>query len=116
MGSNCSVLIADVTAYYFIEKRLELHHLNIFLYFTLIDDIFILLDNLHNFNNPVFLAQFNNLNELKFTMEGPGDTLYFLDFNIFKLTNNRNFILDPIRNPLLKTITSIIWSPQSIFV
>ena len=102
MGSNCFVLIANVTAYYFIEKRLELHHLNISLYFRFIDDICILLDNLHNFNNTVFLTQFNNLTELKFTIEGPGETLDFLDFNISKSTNNRNLYIRPYKKPSVK--------------
>lgn len=78
MGSNISVLVADIYIAHFIEYHLNLHHWNISFYGRFIDDILLFAD-MKKFNIQTLKNFFHDLSVLEFTSEGPNSSINFLD-------------------------------------
>ncbi len=96
MGSNISVLLAEIFIWKSIEIKLNLHHLNISLWARFIDDIFILTHDI-NFNPLTVINVLHNLSSLKFTSEGPNKKINFLDIQIENV--NGQLIYSPYEKP-----------------
>ncbi len=96
MGSNISVLLAEIFIWKTIETKLTLHHLNITLWGRYIDDIFILTHDT-NFDPSKITNLLQTFSSLKFTSEGPNKTLNFLDIQIKNVDGH--FVFQPYEKP-----------------
>ncbi len=81
MGSNISVLLADIFVWRTIEEGLNLHHLNIGLWGRFIDDI-IVVSNSPLFDSDLVLTKLHSGTSLRFTKEGPDFSVNFLDLTL----------------------------------
>ncbi len=96
MGSNISVLLAEIFIWKNIETKLTLHHLNITLWGRYIDDIFILTHD-PSFDPSKIAKLLQTFSSLKFTSEGPTKILNFLDIQIKNI--NGQFSYQPYEKP-----------------
>lgn len=90
MGSNISVIIAELYVFQKIERELNLHHLNVALYGRYIDDI-IIISHALNFSPSNIKTHIETLSPLIFTVEGPNKTLNFLDLTLHIANNALHF-------------------------
>lgn len=87
MGSNISVLLAEIFVFKKIELNLNLHHLNIALWGRYMDDV-ISLSHLKDFHPQQTLDFLDGCSNLKFTFEGPVKELNFLDLTLSNLSGD----------------------------
>ena len=80
MGSCSSVILSDLYVHVKIETKISLHAFRILFYGRFVDDIFLLLEAEEDLN--LLKEYMNSLSNLKFTKEGPAQTLNFLDFTL----------------------------------
>ncbi len=96
MGSNISVLLAEIFIWKTIETKLNLHHLNITLWGRYMDDIFIFTHDI-NFESSKIIKLLHTFSTLKFTSEGPNKILNFLDIQVENADGH--FIFRPYEKP-----------------